>query len=68
MLGARRSLLSTYLFYYEWMRAEWIADEDPARAALALRDLARALRVFAPAYKRAEPLMEAQFWNSRYRR
>jgi hypothetical protein len=55
-------------YYYEWMRAEWLADENPALAALALGDPARALRVLAPAFKGAEPEMERRFWNSRFRR
>jgi hypothetical protein len=55
-------------FYYEWMRAEWFGDENPALAALALYDPARALRVLAPEFKRAEPEMESLFWNSRIRR
>lgn len=55
-------------YYYEWMRAEWLADEDPALAALTLGDPARALRVLAPSFKHAEAAMEQRFWNSRFRR
>jgi len=55
-------------YYYEWMRSEWLADEDPALAALALTDPAAALRVLAPAFKRAEPEMERLFWSSRFGR
>lgn len=54
--------------YYEWMRAEWLADENPALAALALTDPASALRVLAPGFKRAEPTMERLFWSSRFGR
>ena len=42
-------------FYYEWMRSEWLAEEDPRMAALALADPAEALRRLAPAYKAEEP-------------
>ncbi len=54
-------------FYYEWMRSEWLAEEDPAMAALALADPAEALRRLAPAYKAEEPHLERAFWASRFR-
>ncbi len=54
-------------FYYEWMRSEWLAEEDPAMAALALADPAQALRRLAPAYKAEEPRLERAFWASRFR-
>jgi hypothetical protein len=55
-------------YYYEWMRAEWLQDEDPTMASLVLLDPARALRVLAPAFKLAEPKMERLFWESRFGR
>ena len=55
-------------FYYEWMRAEWLAEEDPAMAALAVANPAEALRRLAPAYKAEEPFLERAFWASRFRR
>jgi hypothetical protein len=55
-------------YYYEWMRAEWLADEDAGLAVLALSDPASALRVLAPSFKRAESLMEERFWSSRFGR
>ncbi|HWP37413.1 MAG TPA: hypothetical protein VNL18_07650 [Gemmatimonadales bacterium] len=66
--GEWELLLESEGYYYEWMRAEWLADEDPGLAALALGDPAHALRVLAPAFKRAEADMELRFWNSRFRR
>jgi hypothetical protein len=54
-------------YYYEWMRSEWLAEEDPAMAALALADPAEALRRLAPAYKAEEPRLERAFWASRFR-
>lgn len=53
-------------YYYEWMRREWMAEEDPAMAALMLLDPGQALRRMAPAFKRVEPDMERLFWESRY--
>jgi len=55
-------------YYYEWMRSEWLADENPALATLALTQPAAALRVLAPGFKRAEASMEQRFWSSRFRR
>lgn len=55
-------------YYLEWMRTEWLAEEDPAMAALMFRYPRQALRYLAPAFKALEPDMEAQFWGSRYAR
>jgi hypothetical protein len=55
-------------YYYEWMRAEWLAEEDPAMAALAVADPAAALRRLAPAYKAQEGRLERTFWASRFRK
>jgi hypothetical protein len=55
-------------FYYEWMRGEWLAEEDSAMAALALVDPAGALRRLAPAYKTQEGRLEQAFWASRFRK
>lgn len=54
--------------YYEWMREEWLEEEDPAMIALALGDPDRYLRHLAPLFKRLEPLMERAFWQSRFGR
>jgi hypothetical protein len=53
-------------YYLEWMRREWLADENLALAAQILLDPAGALRTLAPTFKRQEPEMERLFWNSRY--
>jgi len=55
-------------FYYEWMRAEWLAEESPAMALQALADPAGALRALAPAYKAREGALEEAFWASRFRK
>jgi hypothetical protein len=54
--------------YYEWMRAEWLADEDAEMAALVLGQPRLGLRILAPSFKRAEARMEQLFWGSRYGR
>lgn len=66
--GEWQLFLESEGYYYEWMRSEWLADENPALAALALNNPTRALRMFARDFKRAEPEMERRFWNSRFRR
>jgi hypothetical protein len=53
-------------YYLEWMREEWLKDENPARAAMMLFNPGAALRSLAPEYKRVEPEMEKYFWRSRY--
>ncbi len=55
-------------YYLEWMRQEWLAEENPQLALRILLDPAGALRELAPSYKRLEPGMEAIFRNSRYAR
>lgn len=58
--------LETRGYYLEWMRQEWMAEQNPLLAAQLLLDPAGMLRRMAPEYKRLEPGMEAVFWNSRY--
>jgi hypothetical protein len=53
-------------YYLEWMRAEWLAEENPFRAMQLFTNPAAALRALAPEFKRAEPGLEAAFWRSRY--
>lgn len=55
-------------YYYEWMRGEWLKEEDLAMAALVLGDPHGALRRMAPQFKQAEPRMERLFWQSRFGR
>lgn len=58
--------LETKGYYLEWMRDEWIKEEDLKKAALALYFPGLFMRKAAPAFKRAEPHMEKIFWESRY--
>jgi len=53
-------------YYLEWIREEWLADENPALAAMMLFNPERALRVLAPEFKKVEVDMEEKFWGSRY--
>jgi hypothetical protein len=53
-------------YYLEWMRQQWLAEEDPRRALQLLASPREALRALAPAYARGEAAREETFWNSRY--
>ena len=53
-------------YYLEWMREEWMAEENAARAAMLLLDPAGAMKLLAPEFKRREAEMETAFWGSRY--
>lgn len=53
-------------YYLEWMRDDWVAEENPLKAAALFLDPAGSLRRLAPAFKREEPSLEASFWSSRY--
>ncbi len=55
-------------YYLEWMRSQWLAEEDHARALQMLLDPQAALRALAPAFKRQEAGMDSVFWRSRYAR
>ena len=53
-------------YYLEWIRQEWLKEENLSRAALLFSDPETALRTLAPAFKKIEPDMEKLFWRSRY--
>jgi len=53
-------------YYLEWLREEWLKEENPGRARQIFLDPKGALRALAPEFKRAEPQMESLFWASRY--
>jgi hypothetical protein len=53
-------------YYLEWMRDEWVAEENPYRLAQLVLDPGAALRALAPAFTRAEPGLERAFWGSKY--
>lgn len=53
-------------YYLEWMREEWLPEEDPARAARLFLDPAGLLRELAPEWATLAPTMDEVFWRSRY--
>jgi hypothetical protein len=66
--SAHEIFLDSRGYYLEWMRQEWVADENPRRAAQLLLDPGQLLRDLAPEFKRQEAHMETLFWGSRYAR
>ena len=55
-------------YYLEWMRREWIAEEDAGKAARFFLDPAGTLRQLAKPFTRQEAGMDSLFWGSRYAR
>ena len=53
-------------YYLEWIRKEWIQEENPSLLAEMVLAPERALRRLAPEFKRVEAQMEDSFWRSRY--
>jgi hypothetical protein len=50
----------------EWMRQEWMSEQNPLLAAMLVADPAYAMKALAGPYKEQEPTIEEMFWNSRY--
>ncbi|HVO76748.1 MAG TPA: hypothetical protein VMT60_02065, partial [Candidatus Bathyarchaeia archaeon] len=55
-------------YYLEWIRREWIAEENPSLLAEMFFNPQAALTRLAPEFKRVENGMEDSFWRSRYAR
>jgi hypothetical protein len=53
-------------YYLEWMRADWMKEQNFRRLAQMVNSPERYLKRVAKAYKEAEPTMEETFWKSRY--
>ena len=53
-------------YYLEWIRDEWISEEDPQKIKEFLISPNKMLKDLAPTYKRIESSMEESFWNSKY--
>lgn len=60
--------LKTRGYYLEWIRDEWLAEENAAKAATMFLDPEKALRELASKFKEIEAEMEEMFWRSRYAR
>ncbi len=63
--AARELFLESTGYYYEWMRQEWLPEENAAKAAQLLYAPATALKALAPLFKAREAGMDSVFWRSR---
>jgi hypothetical protein len=64
--GEYELFLESRGYYLEWIRKEWIEEQNAILLAQMFFDPANALRRLAPEFKRVEPFMEECFWRSRY--
>jgi hypothetical protein len=55
-------------YYLEWIRKEWIEEENPLLLAQMFLNPQAALKRLAPEFKQVEKEMEKHFWRSRYAR
>ncbi|RPH90389.1 MAG: hypothetical protein EHM72_19175 [Calditrichaeota bacterium] len=53
-------------YYLEWIREEWITEENPRHLRQIFLRPHAALKRLAPEFKRVEAEMEDHFWRSRY--
>jgi hypothetical protein len=53
-------------YYMEWMRQEWLADENPEKTVQMFTRPEAFLKDEAPRFKAVESSMEDLFWRSRY--
>jgi hypothetical protein len=53
-------------YYLEWMREEWLAEQDLKKAYLMFGMPKLYMRLVANQFKVVEPTMENTFWRSRY--
>lgn len=53
-------------YYLEWIRKEWMKEENPSKLVEILLNPQQALKRLAPEFKKVEPNMESAFWRSRY--
>lgn len=53
-------------YYLEWMRADWLKEENLKRTIMMFTDPEEFLRLIAPEFKKIEPQMEYTFWRSKY--
>ncbi|MFC1654895.1 hypothetical protein ACFL2F_03725, partial [Myxococcota bacterium] len=66
--GSWELFLESRGYYIEWIRRQWLAEEDPVEAARILLEPAEAYRRLAPRYKEIEGSMEEVFWQSKFGR
>jgi hypothetical protein len=53
-------------YYLEWMRNEWLGEENPAKVYQMLLNPKQFYKDLAPQFKKVEAEMEETFWSSKY--
>jgi len=53
-------------YYLEWLRNEWLVDENPDKVNQMLFNPIQYLKDLAPEFKEIEADMERSFWSSKY--
>ncbi len=66
--GDQELFLESRGYYYEWMREEWLKEEDQLAALQLVMNPSAALKKLAPRFKAIEPDMDRIFWQSRVTR
>lgn len=66
--GDQELFLESRGYYYEWMRDEWLREEDQLAALQLVMNPRAALKRLAPKFKALEPDMDRIFWQSRVTR
>ncbi len=64
--GSYEYFLNSTGYYLEWMREEWVKEQDLKKLWQAFHRPKRYLKKEAATYKGMEASMEQVFWNSRY--
>jgi hypothetical protein len=63
---SRELFLESRGYYLEWMRNEWVAEQNVAKGMAMMAAPQLALKVLAPEFKKRESDMERAFWSSKY--
>ncbi|MEQ8680720.1 MAG: hypothetical protein RID25_13240 [Cyclobacteriaceae bacterium] len=58
--------LSSKGYYIEWMREDWLKEQDLAMVRMMFLRPGKWLKEMAPRYKAVEPVMEEYFWASKF--
>ena len=53
-------------YYLEWMRDEWLGEENPAKVYQMIFNSKQYYKDLAPQFKQIEAEMEETFWSSKY--
>jgi hypothetical protein len=53
-------------YYTEWMRDEWLEEENPEMIQLIIKKPYEWLKLMSPKYKLIESEMESLFWSSKF--